>query len=177
MSENVTTGMRYSVDTLYQWDSNQVLTIYGLSLSKIPEIHFVNSAMERAIVRQATQDDAGVITVNIPNSLLQKPYTITAYICIYEGDTFETIYKIDIPVKARKEPSDYTFIDDAGEIYSFNELENKIADIPYGKQGPKGKDGATPIRGVDYWTDSDKVEIVNEVLASIPDGDNMVYGR
>lgn len=176
MGEITITSQRYSVDPLYQWDVNQVLTIYGLSLSKIPEIHFTNSAMERAIVRQATMNDAGVITVNVPNSLLQKPYKITAYVCIYEGETFETLYKIEIPVKARKAPADYMFIDDAGEIYSFNELENMISNIPYGKQGRKGEDGKTPVRGVDYWTENDKRSIVAEVWASIPDGDAMLYG-
>ena len=29
--------------------------------------------------------------------------------------------------------------------------------------------GPAPVRGVDYWTESDKSEIVNDVLASIPD--------
>ena len=28
--------------------------------------------------------------------------------------------------------------------------------------------GPAPVRGVDYWTESDKSEIVNDVLASIP---------
>ena len=28
--------------------------------------------------------------------------------------------------------------------------------------------GPAPVRGVDYWTESDKTEIVNDVLASIP---------
>ena len=29
--------------------------------------------------------------------------------------------------------------------------------------------GPAPVRGVDYWTESDKTEIVNDVLANIPD--------
>ena len=28
--------------------------------------------------------------------------------------------------------------------------------------------GPAPVRGVDYWTESDKTEIINDVLASIP---------
>ena len=31
--------------------------------------------------------------------------------------------------------------------------------------GPKGD---SPIRGVDYWTDTDKQYIINEVLAALP---------
>ncbi len=117
---------RYTVDSLYQWDLNQVLEIYGLSLASIPEIHFTNETMDRAIVRQATMNAAGVISVEVPNSLLQKPYKITAYVCIYEGDTFRSLYAIVIPVTARKKPNDYTIEDNDGEIYSFNALENKV---------------------------------------------------
>ena len=116
------------VDSLYQWDFNRVLEIRGLSLPKTPEIHFTNDAMEKAIVRQATMDNAGVITVDIPNTLLQKPYKITVYVCIYEEDNFKSLYKFVIPIKARKKPTDYTFEDTEGEIYSYNALENKFND-------------------------------------------------
>lgn len=114
------------VDPLYQWDINRSLEIHGLSVPNFPEIHFTNDAMEKAIVRQATMDDKGVITTEIPNSLLQKPYNITAYVCIYEGETFKSLYKFIIPVKARKMPADYTIQDNDGEVYSFNALENLV---------------------------------------------------
>lgn len=121
---------RYTVDSLYQWDVNQKLEIRGLSLANSPEIHFSNTDMSRAIVRQTIVDDAGVITVDVPNSLLQKQYKINAYICIHEGDTFKSLYRIEIPVKARTKPSDYTIEDDE-EIYSFNALENLVYDTAY----------------------------------------------
>lgn len=124
MSEVKVEKNTYTVEPLYQWDQNQKLTIYGLSLPSFPEIHYTNVAMERAIVRQATMDAAGVITADVPNSLLQKPYTISAFVCVYQGSTFETLYKIDIPVKARTQPADYTLEDDDEEVYSFNKLEN-----------------------------------------------------
>jgi hypothetical protein len=117
---------RYTVGSLYQWDKNQVLEIRGLSLVSVPEIHFTNDTMDRAIVRQSSMNDAGVITVNVPNSLLQKPYKITAYVCTYEGKSFKSLYKIVIPVEARNKPNDYTFEDTDGEIYSFNALENAV---------------------------------------------------
>lgn len=115
----------YTVEPLYQWDKNQELVIYGLSLASIPEVHFTNAAMGKAIVRQATMDAAGVIRAEVPNSLLQKPYTIQVYVCTYEGSTFETQYKLDIPVKPRNKPEDYTLEDDP-EVYSFNALENQV---------------------------------------------------
>lgn len=121
----------YTVDSLYQWDKNQTLEIHGLSLPSVPEIHYSNSDMDRAIVRQAAMDAAGIITAEIPNSLLQKPYKIAAYICIYQGSTFKSLYKIEIPVNARTKPADYTFEDTAGEAYSFNALENMVANGLY----------------------------------------------
>ena len=32
----------------------------------------------------------------------------------------------------------------------------------------KGADGHTPVKGTDYWTASDKAEIVAEVTAALP---------
>ena len=121
---NVENGT-YTVESLYQWDVNQTLVIYGLSLPSVPEVHFTNKAMGKAIVRQATMDAAGVVSAEVPNSLLQKPYPIQAYVCLYEGATFETRYKIDIPMIARNKPEDYTLKDDP-EVYSFNALDNKV---------------------------------------------------
>jgi hypothetical protein len=115
----------YTAEPLYQWDLNQTLLVYGLSLPSVPEIHFTNAAMSRAIVRQASMDASGVVSVEIPNSMLQKPYTVVAYICLYAGATFETQYKLEIPVKARTQPADYTLTDDP-EVYSFNALENQV---------------------------------------------------
>ena len=39
----------------------------------------------------------------------------------------------------------------------------------------KGADGKTPARGTDYWTAADKQEIVNDVLAALPDGTEVAY--
>ena len=39
---------------------------------------------------------------------------------------------------------------------------------PAGKDGVNGQDGYTPVRGTDYWTENDKTEIVNSVLAALP---------
>lgn len=44
-----------------------------------------------------------------------------------------------------------------------------------GAQGEKGADGKTPVRGTDYWTEADKQEIVNDVLAALPDGTEVSY--
>lgn len=58
---------------------------------------------------------------------------------------------------------------------------------PRGPVGAPGKDGAkgdpgtpgtaghTPVKGTDYWTAADKQEIVNNVLAALPDGTEVSY--
>ena len=44
-----------------------------------------------------------------------------------------------------------------------------------GEKGDPGTDGYTPVKGTDYWTDADKTEIVNAVLAALPDGTEVSY--
>lgn len=39
----------------------------------------------------------------------------------------------------------------------------------------KGTSGKTPVRGTDYWTEADKQEIVNSVIAALPDGTEVSY--
>lgn len=43
-----------------------------------------------------------------------------------------------------------------------------IATVEDGTPGTPGKDGHTPVKGTDYWTASDKAEIVAEVTAALP---------
>lgn len=44
-----------------------------------------------------------------------------------------------------------------------------------GAKGDPGTPGKTPVRGTDYWTAADKQEIVNNVLAALPDGTEVRY--
>ena len=118
----------YVTDSLYQWDLNQVLTIQGLNLATAPEVHFSNKNMAYAIVRQSTMANH-VVSVNIPNSLLQEPLRIYAHIGTYEGRTFTVVETVEIPVIPRVRPQDYQIEDTDGEVYSFNRLENMMANM------------------------------------------------
>lgn len=44
-----------------------------------------------------------------------------------------------------------------------------------GIPGEKGADGYTPVKGVDYWTEEDQAEMVQQVLSALPDGDEVSY--
>ena len=46
---------------------------------------------------------------------------------------------------------------------------------PAGPQGEKGEKGDTPEKGVDYWTETDKQEIVNDVLAALPTAEGVGF--
>ena len=41
---------------------------------------------------------------------------------------------------------------------------------PQGEPGTPGQDGHTPVKGTDYWTETDKAEMVADVIAAIPGG-------
>ena len=41
---------------------------------------------------------------------------------------------------------------------------------PQGAPGAPGQDGHTPVKGTDYWTETDKAEMVADVIAAIPGG-------
>ena len=52
------------------------------------------------------------------------------------------------------------------------QLESKITDLenrPAPKDGVDGKDGYTPVKGTDYWTEQDRTDMVNDVLAQFTD--------
>lgn len=116
----------YVTDSIYQWDINRTLSVSGLNLSVAPEVHFSNASMDKAIVRQASLKDH-IVTVAIPNSLLQAPLGIDAHIGIYEGNAFKAIEHVRIPVMPRNRPSDYRIENSDEEIYSFEALKNALA--------------------------------------------------
>lgn len=42
-----------------------------------------------------------------------------------------------------------------------------VGELHFGAQGPPGPAGRSPVRGVDYWTETDKREIVEEVKKEV----------
>lgn len=56
--------------------------------------------------------------------------------------------------------NEVTVILSNGDTFAFN--------VKNGSTGTAGKDGKTPAKGTDYFTEEDKVELVNSVLATLP---------
>ena len=46
--------------------------------------------------------------------------------------------------------------------------DNMPAVPPVNIKGPQGNSGRTPVKGVDYFTDAEKADLVAEVLAALP---------
>ena len=44
-----------------------------------------------------------------------------------------------------------------------------------GATGNKGADGTTPVKGTDYFTDADKAELIDAVIAALPDASEVSY--
>ena len=126
ITANFSAYSTYVTDSLNQWDVNQVLRVTGLNLTSAPEVHFSNANTGRAIPAQASLVNH-VVSVKIPNSLLQDPHRIYAHIGVYEGDTFKVVELVEIPVIPRKRPEDYQIEDTDEEIYSFKSLTPLIS--------------------------------------------------
>lgn len=56
-----------------------------------------------------------------------------------------------------------------------SDTANEVVETIVGMLAEGKLNGKTPVRGVDYWTQSDKDEIVNSVMSSLPDGDEVSY--
>lgn len=96
---------------LYQWDSNQTISISGIPTSPIPDIHFCNRLSTEAIPMPAAVS-SGRVAVQVPNILLTQAEPITAFIYTANGTNgHKTTYAIHIPVLPRPIPSDYNYED------------------------------------------------------------------
>ena len=109
----------------YQWDTNQMISIAGLTSATIPLFHFCNSISNEALVVTPVVDGDRV-EVTIPNVLLQQSSSITAYLYeVTDNDGSRTIHTIRIPVVPRPKPSDYEYIDNV-EYPSYALLSSRL---------------------------------------------------
>lgn len=118
------------VTSLTQWDTNQSLIIEDSDFDIAPIFHFCNKNSERALGVKSVLKD-GVITVDVPNTLLREPYTITAYVYLYKGTNNEkeqsgkTVDVIRIPVRPKPQPTDFEYVDNINVVY----IEDLIAEV------------------------------------------------
>ena len=59
-------------------------------------------------------------------------------------------------------------------ILKIRDVDGKVYEIP-ALRGEKGDKGDAPVKGVDYYTEADKTELVAAVIAALPNGDKEDY--
>lgn len=118
---------QHTTDSVFQWDQNHTLEITGLKIDNISGVHFCNKTKDTAIVVTPTYSN-GALLVPVPNSLVEEPYNIIAYIHINDETSAKTIEVINIPLIKRAKPDDYQFTDNV-EVATFEKLEKDIVDF------------------------------------------------
>lgn len=84
------------------------------------------------------------------------------------NDGLEEVENVDIDASKTGNIATITITDRDGTTKSV-----QITDGAKGDKGDKGDN--TPIKGVDYWTETDKAEIVQDVLDSLVDSEEVYY--
>lgn len=117
------------IHNLTQWDAGQSFYIFNeFNLTEAPLFHFCNSQSEEALIVTATLSD-NKIAVDIPNILLQEPYSIIAYMYCYSTDTSaRSIIAIKIPVRKRPKPSQYKYVENI-EVTSLKRVEAQLNNL------------------------------------------------
>ena len=70
------------------------------------------------------------------------------------------------------------YIGENGNWYIYDDSSDSFIDTGFkskGEKGENGKDGHTPTKGTDYFTESDIAEIVASVMDTLPNGDEEAY--
>ena len=105
-------------DRFYQWDTGQHLIVE----EKCREIHFSQEGA-KALVCQIKEEN-GKRVVDVPNILLQKAETITAYVVSENEEGAETVWAKSFRVQARPRPENYVYTQT--EVLHFSTLVDRL---------------------------------------------------
>lgn len=98
---------------LYQWDYGQVLRVQGLKLPGATEVHFAYKGLAEAERRIGTVKD-NVLSVTIPDSMLEQSETVYAYVYVSDSNEGKTEYRVSVPMIARQKPEAWERPEDKG---------------------------------------------------------------
>jgi len=141
---------------LYQWDTGRQIECLSVPGYTVDEVNFVNPVGDASFVVEPITKD-GKKFVPIPNILLQSSENLKVYAVMHTDEGERTIRECGFSVIPRQKPSDYVYTET--EIYSIKTALNRAL-LEAKESGTfDGKDGATPVRGVDYWTPEDERDI------------------
>ena len=154
-----------------------------------------NSVPSTKLLKEKLKNALGLSDADLKKSgLLLQTYTegstpdtvgVTGYMIVQrEGTTLD-----DTITGMAKNPSSYAvgkYVKEkiAATTPSINESGNWVIGTEdtgvsakgiKGDTGAKGADGKTPVKGTDYFTEADKQELVNAVIAALPNGNGVAY--
>lgn len=115
------------LEGLWQYDYGQKLQINGLDLPAVFEVHFAYKGLEKAIPQTGYTQD-GVSVVDIPNSALAQPKTISAYIYLSDASQGETTNKILLYMNKRIAPEGFETPEDVDLFHHTLEAVNEYAE-------------------------------------------------
>lgn len=108
MQDNIITAdfSQSSKDTittegLWQYDRGIHMRILGISSENVIEVDFAADDDAEAAPMVAVEDDGGIL-VKIPDTMLQQPYDINAYIYVTTEEYGRTLKRATIPIMQRQ---------------------------------------------------------------------------
>ena len=111
----------------YQWDTNQKLIVTGAD--NCNEVHFANADSTEALVCRI-REEGGKRLVDIPNILLQKAGSVTAYLWYCSENESETCHSQNFAVLSRKKPANYIYTET--EVLNYRSLCERIELLEHG---------------------------------------------
>lgn len=112
--------------SLYQWDTGRKVSVQKRDGVSIAQVHFSHSGMQNALVT-VPQEEAGEVTAEIPNILLQSAQNLTVYAVVVDSDERKTIIDRTFSVVSRPRPEDYVYTET--EVLNFDQIEKRIKKI------------------------------------------------
>lgn len=195
---NATNPIRYYLIQMYQCLGSLSGGGAGTTITvdtEMPASPTDNSVPSTKLLKEKLKNALGLSDADLKKSgLLLQTYTegstpdtvgVTGYMIVQrEGTTLD-----DTITGMAKNPSSYAvgkYVKEkiAATTPSINESGNWVIGTTdtgvsakgiKGDTGAKGADGKTPVKGTDYFTEADKQEIVNAVIAALPNGNGVAY--
>ncbi len=164
---------------MFQYDFGQTLEIEGLTLPKEFEVHYQNGTNTPVTVKGTFDEIEKVGKVNIPDECLQQDVQqFKAWLWVSDEKSGKTIKIIRFYLQSREKPSNIPLISSVTEIKGYADYVKENADKV--KQAEQiGKDlmakaengefnGKTPVKGVDYLTEEEKKQMVQDTITALP---------
>ncbi len=112
--------------SLVRWDRDVYIHMSAQYITAAYNVHFFNQDSTEALVVESAYD-SGVLTVKIPNSLLEVAYPICG--CVYiQDEDWRTAYWFKVLVKDRPQPNDY-ISSDSDDYLSISLIQQECSEL------------------------------------------------